>query len=211
MTKYDPILIIDYGLGNLNSVARGVLAAGGKPLISQDPQELKNAKKVILPGVGAFSAGMNGLKKRKLVEPILEYVKSNRELLGLCLGMQLLFKKSEEFGNHMGLGFFDETIKQIIPKQKDKYKIPHVGWNSLTKTKNTKWHGTILENIDEGDMVYFVHSFASKVGKHSLAHTEYGGEIFSSAVALDNIIGTQFHPEKSGKVGLKILEKFIKK
>lgn len=211
MTKNKTIFIVDYGLGNLNSVARGIVAAGGKPLILQNPKDFKKAQKLILPGVGAFAAGMEGLKKRKLVEPILEYVKSKRELLGLCLGMQLLFKKSEEFGNHQGLGFFADTISLIAPKQKDKYKIPHVGWNSLKKPKNTKWHGTILENTCEGDMVYFVHSFASKVGKHSLAQTEYGGEIFSSAVALDNIIGTQFHPEKSGKIGLKILEKFINK
>ncbi len=211
MAKNNSVLIVDYGLGNLNSVIRGVLAAGGEPYISDSPKDLRNAKKVILPGVGAFATGMEGLEKRNLVEPIYDYVKSGKELLGLCLGMQLLFKKSEEFGNHKGLGFFDGTVKLISPKGKNIFKIPHIGWNSLDKPRNKNWRGSILENIKEGDMVYFVHSFAPTIGKDTLAQTEYGGETFCSVVYKDNIGGTQFHPEKSGQVGQKILEKFIKK
>ena len=209
--KKNEILIIDYGLGNLNSVARGVFAAGGEPIISQDPNDFKKATKIILPGVGAFAAGMDGLKKRKLIAPILEYVKSGREILGLCLGMQLLFKKSEEFGSHRGLGFFDGTVKLISPKQKDTFKIPHVGWNSLKKPKGKNWKGTILEDIAQDDMVYFVHSFAPTVSSDTLAQTEYGGEVFCSVIYKNNCGGTQFHPEKSGEVGQKILKRFVEK
>ena len=211
MQKDNQILIIDYGLGNLNSVARGVAATGGKPLISQNPKDLLDAKKVILPGVGAFAAGMEGLKKRKLVKPILEYVKSGRELLGLCLGMQLLLNSSEEFGNHQGLGLISGTVKRIKPANKNIFKIPHIGWNSLIKPKGKSWVGTILGDVADGDMVYFVHSYAPPVNKNSLAQTEYGGIVFCSVVAKDNVTGTQFHPEKSGAIGQKILKRFVEK
>lgn len=211
MAKNNSILIIDYGLGNLNSVIRALYAAGGKPYISQKPQDLLNAPKAILPGVGAFAAGMEGLKKRNLVEPILEYVRTGRELLGLCLGMQLLFKNSEEFGNHQGLGLIDGTVKLLKPANKDIFKIPHVGWNSLTKSNGKNWADTILEDVAQGDMVYFVHSYASPVNKDTLAQTEYGEVVFCSVVAKDNVIGTQFHPEKSGEVGQKILKRFVEK
>lgn len=211
MTKNNSILIIDYGLGNLNSVMRGVFAVGGQPYISSNPHDLRNAKKAILPGVGAFAAGMEGLKKRKLVEPILEYVKSKKELLGFCLGMQLLYQKSEEFGNHAGLGFFYGTVKLISPKQKNIFKVPHVGWNHLEKPKDKNWQKSILEDIKEGDMVYFVHSFAPIIGKDTLAQTQYGEVVFCSVVYKDSIGGTQFHPEKSGQIGQKILKKFVEK
>ena len=211
MIKNNSVLIIDYGLGNLNSVLRAVSAVGGKPYISQNPQELKNAQKVILPGVGAFAAGMKDLAKRNLTTAIYEYVKTGRELLGLCLGMQLLFNKSEEFGIHTGLGLIDGTVKLLSPTKKDIYKIPHVSWNSLLKPKGVSWKGSILEGIEEGDMVYFVHSFAPQVNKNTLAITEYGKEYFCSVVNKDNLVGLQFHPEKSAQVGQKILKNFIEK
>lgn len=211
MTKNNSVLIIDYGLGNLNSVIRAVLAAGGKPHVSQNPQDLKNAQKTILPGVGAFAAGMEGLVKRNLKNAIGQYVQSKKELLGLCLGMQLLFQKSEEFGIHAGLGFIEGTIKLLSPRNKGEYKIPHVSWNSLLKPKGISWRETILEDVTEGDMVYFVHSYAPQVNKNTIAQTEYGGLTFCSVVAKDNVTGTQFHPEKSAEVGQKILKKFIEK
>ena len=202
-------MIIDYGLGNLNSVARGVAAAGGKAFISQNPKDLQDAKKVILPGVGAFAAGMEGLKKRKFVEAILKYTDTKRELLGLCLGMQLLYDRSEEFGNHRGLCLVKGTVKAISPKRKDIFKTPHVGWNSLLRPKKVSWKKTILESINPGDMVYFVHSFAAPPTSTTIAQTEYGGEVFCSVISDGNIYGTQFHPEKSGGVGQKILRKFV--
>ncbi len=211
MTKDNSVLIIDYGLGNLNSVMRGVLAAGGKPYISQNPQDLKNAQKAILPGVGAFAAGMEGLAKRNFESAIAQYVEAKKELLGLCLGMQLLFTKSEEFGVHAGLGFMAGTVKLLSPKKKDTYKIPHVSWNSLSMPEGVSWKTTILEDIKEGDMVYFVHSYAPPVSKDTLAQTEYGGVVLCTVGEKDNVTGTQFHPEKSAQVGQKILKRFIEK
>lgn len=211
MAKNNLILIIDYGLGNLNSVARGVSAAGGKVLISQSPKDLENLEKVILPGVGSFPAGMEGLRKRDLIIPLIKYAKSGKKLLGLCLGMQLLYKKGEEFGDHSGLGLIDGTVKLIKPVQKN-IKIPHISWNALLKPKEiNNWKGTILEDIIPGENVYFVHSFASNISKNTLAQTEYGGKLFCSVVYKGNIGGTQFHPEKSGEVGQKILKNFIEK
>jgi len=205
------ILIIDYGLGNLNSVSRGVAAAGGIPKISQNHKDLRDADKVILPGVGAFAAGMEGLKKGNFINTIKEYVAKDRELFGLCLGMQLLFEHSEEFGKHSGLGLVKGTIKPLSPKNKQIFKIPHIGWNSLLKYKVSKYTGTILEDVKDGDMVYFVHSFAAPVTSATLAQTEYGNQRFCSVVSYKNVSGTQFHPEKSGEVGQEILRQFIKK
>ncbi len=211
MPKKNSILIIDYGLGNLSSVVRGITAASGNPLVSQSFRDLTNAQKVILPGVGAFPAGMEGLKKRKLVKPILEYVKSGRELLGLCLGMQLLFNSSEEFGNHHGLGLINGTVKLIKPANRNIFKIPHIGWNSLIKSKGKNWSGTILGDVADGDMVYFIHSYAPQINKNTFAQTEYGGIVFCSVFAKDNVTGTQFHLEKSGEIGQKILKRFVEK
>lgn len=211
MTKTPQITIIDYGLGNLNSVVRAVTAAGGNGVISSDPSDMARAEKLILPGVGAFQAGMDGLRERKLIEPLIEQVENGKHLLGLCLGMQLLFEIGEEFGEHLGLGLIPGLVKKLQPIEKDT-KIPHIGWNSVICPKHKTWDGTILENIQEGEMVYFVHSYVPvpKIPEDCLAETRYGGALFCSVVSKHHVHGTQFHPEKSGEVGQKILRAFLR-
>lgn len=205
------IVIIDYGLGNLLSVKRAVIAAGGNPIISNNQQDVLDNDKLILPGVGAFSAGIEGLKKAKLLEPFKEAAKKGKQILGICLGMQLLMNSSEEFGFHKGLGLIPGKVKLLKPMSSI-IKIPHIGWNSLYKGKSN-WKNSLLENIEDGEMTYFVHSYAVYPDKKEdwLAQTEYGGEVFCSVVSCDNITGTQFHPEKSGDVGQRILGRFINK
>lgn len=208
----DKIAIIDYGLGNLYSVERAVLAAGGLPYISRDPEKINTADKLILPGVGAFKAGMDGLRKYKLIEPIKDSLRRGTKLLGLCLGMQLLFETSEEFGINEGLSVIPGTVKLLKFSSTEKHaKIPNIGWNSLMKPKGAQWKGTILEDVKSGEMAYFVHSFAAFPKSHGdwLSLTEYGGNVFCSVVSHGNVLGTQFHPEKSGNIGLKILRRFI--
>jgi imidazole glycerol-phosphate synthase subunit HisH len=210
-TKTD-LIIIDYGLGNLKSVERAVIAAGGKPKISDNPKDVLNASKLILPGVGAFEAGMEGLRQRHLIEPLHQKVSSGTPLLGLCLGMQLLFETSEEFGQHQGLGFVKGTVDLLKPIQGDTtFKIPHIGWNSLEIPQQQTWHNTVLEKVKPGEMVYFVHSYIPfpSNSEDSLATTEYGGVHFTSVVKHANVQGTQFHPEKSADVGQKILKSFL--
>lgn len=211
MKKNKIIIIIDYGLGNLNSVVRALVATGAIPRISSDLQELAAAEKLILPGVGAFEEGMKGLKKRNLIKLIKEHVQKGKYLMGLCLGMQLLFQESEEFGLHKGLSLINGKVKKLELKDKS-YKIPHVGWNQLIRPKGQNWKDTILKNVKNKEMAYFVHSYAPfpKNKEFILAQTEYGGEIFCSVVAHKNVMGTQFHPEKSADVGQRILKNFLK-
>lgn len=206
------IIIIDYGLGNLLSVKRAIIAAGGDPIISKNPQDIRDNDKLVLPGVGAFSAGMEGLKKTGLIDPFKEAAKNGKQILGICLGMQLLMDSSEEFGLHAGLGLIAGQVKLLKPKNLDKFKIPHIGWNSLLKRENS-WENSVLKDLKDGEMAYFVHSFAVYPSKKKdwLAETEYGGEVFCSVLACDNISATQFHPEKSGEVGQRILKSFINK
>ena len=211
MSAADIVVIVDYGLGNLNSVSRAVRAAGGEPVISSDPQVVAEATKLILPGVGAFEAGMVGLRERDLIEPLNQQVSAGTPLLGLCLGMQLLFTESEEFGLHQGLGYIPGRVKLLQPTA-PATKIPHIGWNALRPPgKTANWKGSVLKDVKPGEMVYFVHSFVPHVKDpvHILAQTEYGGESFCSVTARANVTGTQFHPEKSGEVGQKILRQFL--
>lgn len=203
------ILIIDYGLGNLNSVVRALRAAGSNAKISSDPIELSESHKLILPGVGAFKAGMDGLGERNLIDVIKNHVAAGKYLLGLCLGMQLLFEQSLEFGAHHGLALMKGTVKKLNPKED--CKIPHIGWNQLLKPKGQNWKNTILQDVKNREMVYFVHSFAPYPQNKDviLAQTEYCGQTFCSVVADNNVMGTQFHPEKSADVGQRILKSFI--
>lgn len=206
------IIIIDYGLGNLLSVKRAVFAAGGDPVISGNPKDILDNDRLILPGVGAFLAGMKGLEKAKLIESFKEAVRKGKKILGICLGMQLLMETSEEFGLHQGLGLIKGHVKLLVPKVEG-VKIPQIGWNKLLKPKSTNWENTILEDVKIDEMAYFVHSYAVYPSKKEnwLAQTEYGGEIFCSVVSCGNIEATQFHPEKSGEVGQRILKSFINK
>lgn len=201
------IAIIDYGVGNLFSLISSIKKVGADAVVTNDAEIIKKADKLILPGVGAFGDAVNKLKKSGLFELIIEQAKSGKPLLGICLGMQLLFEKSYEFGCFDGLGLIQGSVvpmKGAIPSD---LKIPHIGWNALEFTKKTP----IFKYINDRDYVYFVHSFYAEVEDDSLvAVSEYGKPI-TAAVAKGNIYGCQFHPEKSGNVGLSILKAFCER
>lgn len=203
------VVIIDYGYGNLFSLERALAHNGARVVISSDPNMLQNAPAVVLPGVGAFGDGMAELRKRGFFSPLITYAESGKPLLGICLGMQFLFDCSDEFGRHEGLGLIAGAVAQI-PVDRKKCKIPQVGWNKLQPLSS--WRGTILEGVGLSDQVYFVHSYAGfpQDKRHILAETNYCGVSFPAVITKGNIIGTQFHPEKSGEVGLSILKNFLK-
>ena len=207
-------VIIDYGLCNLLSVYNSLKYLGIESLVIHDPQDLKHADLAILPGVGAFEDGMRGVRERGFIEPINDFVRTGKPFLGICLGMQILMSKSYEFGEHEGLDLIPgEVLPFEAQKEGDEYilKVPHVGWSGLQK-KDAPWEGTPLAGIPDKSEVYFVHSFyvQPKNSAHVLAETEYGEKNFCSVVFKDNVYGCQFHPEKSSKLGLKILDNFIK-
>lgn len=205
------IFVVDYGFGNLYSLTNTFKYLRTSLNVSDNPKKLEQADAVILPGVGAFKDGIRGLKEKRFIEPILNFTNSGKPLLGICLGMQFLFEYSKEFGHYKGLGLIKGGVKKI-PQGPD-YKIPHIGWNALLLPKQRKnWENTIFSKIKEHEQVYFVHSYAGypKEKKDILANTEYGDNIITAAVMKNNIIGTQFHPEKSGQTGLKIIKQFIK-
>jgi glutamine amidotransferase len=200
------IIIIDYGMGNLRSVAKGFEKVGFSPKISRDPEQILAAEGVVLPGVGAFGRCMDNIIKYGLVEPIKIVEKKERPFLGICLGLQLLFDESEEFGPVKGLGLLPGKVVRF--PQSPGLKVPQMGWNSIEKVGNTP----ILADINSGDYVYFVHSYyvVPERQEDIATLTEYGVK-FVSSVSRGNLFATQFHPEKSGKVGLKILENFGKR
>lgn len=207
------ITIVDYGSGNLLSVARAFEYCGASVRLSHDPAEIENAEKLVLPGVGAFAAGMQGLRERNLIQPIKRYAASGRPLLGICLGMQMLATTSTEFGLHDGLDLIPGTVESIPTEAKDgtHHRIPSIGWSELQQPDGRDWHGTILKDSPPGTCVYLVHSFHLHPddSAHVLARYEYGGHLITAAVQRENITGCQFHPEKSGPVGLKILANFL--
>lgn len=197
--------IIDYGMGNLRSVAKALESLGYLPEITNDKDRLRSAKGLILPGVGAFADAMANLAKYDLIEVIQEHVKSGKPFLGICLGMQLLLDVSYEGGSPVkGLGIFPGEVKEL-PREKIKLKVPHMGWNQLHFCKESR----LFKGISEGAFVYFVHSFyAVPEDKNVLAAvTDYGMDV-TAALEQDNIFATQFHPEKSSEVGLRILKNF---
>ncbi len=196
------IAIIDYGVGNLFSLTSSFKAIGEDVIITSDIETIKKADKLILPGVGAFADASKKLFESGLDKIIIEEVKNNKPLLGVCLGMQMLFNKSYEYGEYDGLGLIDGKVVYIdLPCE---YKIPHIGWNAL----NFKKQSPILKYINENDFVYFVHSYHAVDCEDSLvATTDYGKEL-TAIVQKNNVYGCQFHPEKSGEVGLKILKAF---
>jgi glutamine amidotransferase len=208
------ITIIDYGLSNLLSVQRAVEKLGGTPQLSQNADDIENADALILPGVGAFADGMAGLHNLGFVKLIQQKVKEGIPLLGICLGMQLLFDESEEFGLHKGLGLISGRVVRIPDYSKDgiKLRVPHVGWNKLIPSEgNEKFPGDLLSTTQMGDEVYFVHSFEGIPQKmeNRIADTVYGDRRICACVKYKNIYGVQFHPEKSGQVGLGILRQFL--
>ena len=196
--------IIDYGVGNLFSLVSSFKKIGEEALVTSDKQEIEKADRVILPGVGAFCDAAVKLRESGLV-PVLEaQIKKGKPVMGICLGMQLLFDKSFEYGEYEGLGLIKGEIRPISDSVKN-LKIPHMGWNAL---KFTKGRHPLFKYINEGDYVYFVHSFRGvNCDESIIAESEYGMRI-TAAVASDNVMGCQFHPEKSGEVGLNILRAF---
>ncbi len=201
------IAIIDYGVGNLFSLCSSLKIIGEDAVITSDENVIKSADKLILPGVGAFGDAMEKLSESGLDKVILEQAKSGKDIMGICLGMQLLFEKSFEYGEHKGLGLIKGNVVPIEDYIPNNLKIPHIGWNALHFKNKSK----IYKYIDENDCVYFVHSFyAADCDESVTATAEYGKELTAS-VQKGNVYGCQFHPEKSGNVGLKILKAFCEK
>jgi glutamine amidotransferase len=202
------IAIIDYGIGNVRSITNAFRKNNIEPILTNDKGTILKADGVVLPGVGAFAHGMENLYKFSLIDTLKLYVDTNKPLLGICLGMQMLLEESEEFGKTKGLGFIKgKVIKMPIRNE----KLPHVSWNEI-KPKSIKWNDTILDNIEYNSDMYFVHSYVAMPQDDNdvLAITEYDGCNFCSSLKKDNIYGCQFHPEKSGEIGLKVIENFIK-
>lgn len=208
------VAVIDYGLGNLLSVQRGLEHCGAKAILTADPEQILAAKRVVLPGVGAFGKAMEVLERMGLVAVIRELAHRQTPLLGICLGMQLLLEESEEFGVTTGLGLIPGRVVPLPAKTQtgESQKIPLIGWNALQVTPPlTNWNDTLLQDCKPGDAVYFVHSFMAvpTENTHRIAHYEFGGNTVSAVIRKDRITGCQFHPEKSGEVGLKVLRRFL--
>ncbi len=200
------IAIIDYNMGNLASVQNAFTKLGFATVIENDPNKFKDYDKLILPGVGAFGDAMKHLKERDMIDALKEYAQSGKYMLGICLGMQLLFDSSEEFGKHQGLGLIKGDVKAFDKNIfLEPLKVPHMGWNRMFTTNHP-----LFSNLDKEYYLYFVHTYHVKCEneKDSIGKTNYGYE-FTSAVANKNVFGIQAHPEKSHENGLKILENFI--
>ncbi len=196
------IAIVDYGAGNLRSVSRAVAHAGYQPSVTADPHDVESADAVILPGVGAAADTMRNLREHKMVEPVREYIASGRPFFGVCMGQQALLSLSEEGGEHPCLGIIEGRVKKLPSGQ----KVPHMGWNQV-RQKSAHF---IFEGIPDNSYFYFVHSYYPEPADASvvIGETDYG-VTFASVLARDNIVATQFHPEKSGDMGLRMYENFL--
>lgn len=196
------IAIIDYGMGNLHSVSKAVERLGYEAVITSDPKTILEADGAILPGVGAFGDAMENLQSMKLDDVTKYFAQSGKPLLGICLGMQLLFSESGEYGTNAGLNLLPGKVIRF----EGDYKVPHMGWNKLTFQK---WHSPLFEGLEEGH-VYFVHSYHAKpeVASDLLATADYFGRV-TAIVGRDNVYGMQFHPEKSGELGMRLLGNFL--
>jgi imidazole glycerol-phosphate synthase subunit HisH len=199
------ISVVDYGSGNLRSVQKGFEKVGAQARITSDAEEISRADKLVLPGVGAFPECMKNLGGFDLIEPIIEFIRSGRPFLGICLGLQLLFDESDEFGRHEGLKIVPGNVTAFDRNMG--LKIPHMGWNQVLFRKDA----AIFKGIEDGSWFYFVHSYyvAPTNKEDCAAETEYG-ITFTCAVARDNVFAVQFHPEKSQSVGLRLLENFAR-
>ena len=199
------IAIIDYGVGNLFSLKSSFAAIGADVIVTSDPAQIAEADRIILPGVGAFEDAAKKLRDSGLDKVVINETKQGKPLLGICLGMQMLFEKSYEYGEHKGLGLIPGSVKPIRPEISEKLKIPHIGWNPLHLSGPKD---ELFKYVKDGDCVYFVHSYyATDCDGYVIATAEYGKEL-TAAVRNGNVWGAQFHPEKSGKVGLNILKAF---
>lgn len=208
------VTVIDYGVGNLLSVQRGLEHCGAQVTVTGDPESILKAARVVLPGVGAFARGMGELRRAHLDGVVREVASRGTPLLGICLGMQMLLDESEEFETTPGLGIVPGRVTAIPTRNPagGQQKVPHVGWGSLVPSDGgSAWEGGLLKTVNSGDAVYFVHSFmaAPSMPEHRIADTHYGGVQVSAVIQKDRVFGCQFHPEKSGAVGLRILGSFL--
>lgn len=198
------IAVVDYSLGNLFSLSSSLTAIGQAPVVTADPAVIAQADRIILPGVGAFEDAVKKLKERNLISVLQKEAATGKPLLGICLGMQLLFEESFEYGRHQGLGLIPGRVCPLEKDLPEGYKVPHMGWNSLYYPRESP----LFRDIPEHSYVYFVHSYYAKDCSDSLiAAADYGIPV-TAAVQRDNVYGTQFHPEKSGNRGLAILRNF---
>lgn len=211
----DKVTILDYGMCNLLNVARAFEHCGVEVTITEDAAVAQSAEKLVVPGVGAFKDSIHELESRGLSDAIKRFIETGRPFFGICVGMQMLFEASEEFGHHAGLGVLGGTVTSIPRLTVDglPQRVPHIGWNHLVPAETGRgWHGTLLEGFDGlHPAVYFVHSFAAIPSDPSvrLADAIYGGHRICAAVQRDNVMATQFHPERSGEIGLSLIQKFM--
>jgi imidazole glycerol-phosphate synthase subunit HisH len=207
------VTIVDYGIGNVFSVMRAIEHVGGIAVLTDDPQQIIESELLVIPGVGAFPSGMAGLRERGLIEPIRSFAASGRPVLGICLGMQMLVTESEEFGLHEGLDLIRGRVVPVESEDNGRaLKIPHIGWSSLQMpSSRASWDGTLLEKLPDNPEAYFVHSYTVVTDRSEdlLAETMYGDCHVGAAIQHENVTGFQFHPEKSGEVGLMILRNFL--
>ena len=199
------VAIIDYGVGNLFSLKSSLKAIGADAVVTADEKVIAEADRIILPGVGAFEDAARKLRESGMADVVKKEAAAGKPMLGICLGMQLMFDKGYEYGEHEGLGLIHGNVRPISDVIQEGYKIPHIGWNLLKFKKESP----LFKYINEGDYVYFVHSYyAADCDDAVLAVTEYGADL-TAAAANGNVYGCQFHPEKSGNVGMKILKAFV--
>ena len=201
------IAVVDYGVGNLFSLCCSLERIGADTQVTSDPDVIRKAEKIILPGVGAFADAAKKLRDSGLDKVIIQQAAEGKEIMGICLGMQMLFEKSYEFGEHTGLGLLKGSVIGMEGTIPAELKIPHIGWNALHFQKESK----LFKYIKEGDCVYFVHSFYVDPSAESVVATAEYGNFVTAAVQMGNVMGCQFHPEKSGEVGLNILRAFCEK
>lgn len=210
MKKKSKIAIVDYGVGNLRSLIRAFEHFGANVEITEDAATIAESNAIVLPGDGAFSAGMEGLKVRGLTIAVKEYAKKGKPILGICLGAQILLSEGHEFGYHKGLDLIPGRVVKFTENLGE--KIPQIGWNELHIATGKSWHNSILEEVRPSSNVYFIHSYIMipKRSSSIVAISKYGNCKFASVISLKNIWGCQFHPEKSGSTGLAIINSFIK-
>lgn len=210
------VTVVDYGVGNLLSVRRAFEHCGAQVRLTDDAESIRRADRLVLPGVGAFGDCMAELRARQLIEPVKEHAQTGRPFLGICVGMQILMDEGEEYGRNDGLGLIPGRVEAIPKTAADgtPHKIPHISWASIQAPEGageSYWRGSLMEDITPGAAAYFVHSYTvvPQAPQHRLADCHYNGRLVSAAVRRENVTGTQFHPEKSGEVGLRCLRRFL--
>jgi len=210
MKKDIKLVIIDYELSNLYSVTGACKLLGYNPLVTTNNKELENADAVLLPGVGAFEEAMNNLRSRGFIDSVQKFIQSGKPFMGVCLGLQLLFEESEEFGIHQGLGLVKGKVKKFTANKQQNIKVPQIAWNTISPN-NSNWNQTPLNSISSNSYMYFVHSFYVEPidADDILSVTEYGEVEYCSSILKGNIFATQFHPEKSGELGLGIYNNWL--